>query len=200
MSFRLAVALSALLLIGFPVLLPSFASGDDVGGSEPTIERLVVEVADGQITASFRLDGLFDDAFRRRLASGLPTDVVYRWVLERDRRAWFDTSRAEGRWQVVALYNAVTEEYRIDFKRDGELVSSRVVRELDVLRAAMTEITVPVVATDGLDPDERLSLRVRAELGTRTVLLFIPRTRATDWHESRRFRLAGLVDPPGGGS
>jgi hypothetical protein len=31
-------------------------------------------------------------------------------------------------------------------------------------------------------------LRVRAELGTRTVLFFIPTTRTTDWVESRKFR------------
>lgn len=199
MSFRLAVSLSVLLVVGFSAMVPTFAAGDDDAGSAPAVERLALEVADDQITASFRLDHLFDEAFRRRLASGLPTDVVYRWVLERDRRAWFDTSRAKGRLQVIALYNAVTEEYRVDFKRDGELVSSQVVRDDGPLRAAMTEVSVPIAAVDGLDPDERLRLRLRAELGTRTMLLFIPRTRATDWAESARFRLADLSAPAANG-
>ena len=186
-------------MIGLSVTAPYLAAADGSSTAEPVVRDLAVEIVDDQVTASFRLDGLFDEAFRRRLASGLPTDVVYRWVLERDRRAWFDSNRAEGRLQVIALYNAVTEEYRVDFKRDGELESSRVVREDDVLRAAMTELTIPVAPIEGLDLDERLRLRLRAELGTRTVLLFIPRTRATDWAESARFRLAERIEPPGAG-
>lgn len=175
-----------------PAISP-FAAEDSADVDEPTVTSLDVRVENEGLVASFRLAGLFDDEFRRRLASGLPTDVEYRWVLERDRRGWFDSDRAEGRLLVTALYNAVTEEYRVDFKRDGELVASQVVREPEALRVAMTERTVPIASLASLDPEERLRLRLRAELGTRTVFLFIPRTRATDWAETQRFRVRDLV-------
>lgn len=158
---------------------------------EAEVRDLAVKVEDGRILASFRLDNAFDDALRRRIDSGLPTDLVYRFSLERDRRSWFDASEAAGRLQVIAMYNAVTGEYLVNFKHDGNLVESRIVREQSELKKAMTEmVDFPVFSTEGLDPDVRLQLEVRAELGTRTILAFIPRTRATDWAKSVRFTLA----------
>ncbi|MEM1201674.1 MAG: DUF4390 domain-containing protein [Acidobacteriota bacterium] len=157
---------------------------------EARISDLEIRLANQQLFASFRLDGAFDESFERRIESGLPTDLVFELSLEKDRRTWFDQSVASGRLKVIAMYNAVTGEYLINFWRDGDLTHSRVVRDADELRRAMTEFSdLPAFEVEGRDPEERLRLRVRAELGTRTLLAFIPRTLHTSWAESRRFRL-----------
>ena len=86
------------------------------------------------------------------------------------------------------MYNAVSQEYLVNFKREGKLVESRLVRHLPELEAAMTRFErVPVFR---LDDDERgrLLVKARAELGSRTLLSFIPVNVTTDWAESRKFR------------
>ena len=93
--------------------------------------------------------------------------------------------------QVDAMYNAVTREYLINYRLDGSLIESRVVREPDELRQAMTEFSdVPIFSVEGRPPGQRLRVRVRADLGTGTVFFFIPKTISTDW-ASRRFRITG---------
>ena len=88
------------------------------------------------------------------------------------------------------MYNAVRREYLINFKHDGNLIESRVVKDAAELQAAMTELTdFPVFSTAGKNPQQRLKARVRAELRTRTIFFFIPSTVHTDWAETRKFRL-----------
>ena len=187
MMIRLLSSLACLALFLFGLWLSSSVRASD----EAEVRDLAVKVADGRILASFRLDNAFDEELIRRIDSGLPTDLVYRFSLERDRRSWFDASEAAGRLQVIAMYNAVTSEYLVNFKHNGNLVESRIVREQEELRKAMTEmVDFPVFSTEGLDPEVRLQLEVRAELGTKTLLAFIPRTRATDWAKSVLFTLA----------
>lgn len=186
MIMRLLSSLTLVALLVSGLWLAVTARAAD----EAEVRELAVRVEAGRILASFRLDNAFDEELQRRIDSGLPTDLVYRFELRRDRRSWFDASEAKGSLQVITMYNAVTSEYLVNFKHDGSLVESRVVRDPEALRDAMTHMAeFPVFTTDGLEQGARLRLQVRAELGTRTVLAFIPRTRATDWAESGRFTL-----------
>ncbi|MEO1086600.1 MAG: hypothetical protein AAFY88_20390, partial [Acidobacteriota bacterium] len=93
--------------------------------------------------------------------------------------------------QVVAMYNAVTSEYLINYKHDGELVQSRVVRDAEELERAMTELTdFPMFTHGGRGrKDDDYYVRASAEHGTRTVLAFIPRTLSTDWVRTEPLRL-----------
>lgn len=155
------------------------------------IDALEVAVRAELVEASLRLDDAFDAALFRRVDSGLPTRLVYQFELQKDRSSWFDQSVADSQLQVIAMFNAVTGEYLINFKHDGRLIESRVVRDHDALRAAMTELDAfPAFSTDSLDASARYRLRVRAELGTRNLLAFIPRTVETPWAESPKFTLA----------
>lgn len=161
--------------------------------SEAGIEDLGLRVEGDQAKVTFRLTNAFDEDFERRIQSGLPTELTFRFVLERERKTWFDKSVARGSLQVIAMYNAVTSEYLVNFKQDGDLIESRVVREPADLRSAMTELEAfPIFSVAGRNPEELLQLRVRAELGTRMLLAFIPRTVATEWAHTDRFRLNDL--------
>jgi len=76
---------------------------------------------------------------------------------------------------------------------DGHCLAKLQVDRFEDLRDVMTVVEkVPAFSLVGRQGD-RLRVRVRAELGTRTILFFIPTTRTTDWAESNRF----VVDPNG---
>lgn len=187
---------SMALLIGSLVAAAAFtfsplAGAQAVSGKAEVVD-LEVEPQDHQVLVSFNLRGAFDEAVARRLESGLPTDFTYRFRLLRDRKRWLDQPLRTSSLQVVAMYNAVTREYLINYKQDGNLIESRVVREPSALRDAMTVFeALPTFSLDGLAEaigDRRLLIKVRAELGTRTILSLIPTTITTDWVESRKFR------------
>lgn len=186
-----ARAASFALLCGLALSVLWFGTGVRAD-AEARLEDLSVRLEGQRLLVSCRLSGAFDEEFRQRLQSGLPTPLVYRFVLERQRRTWFDASEARSRLQVVAMFNAVTSEYLINYKHDGDLVQSRVVRDAEELEKAMTELEdFPIFVHDGPGKDDGYYVRARAELGTRTILAFIPRTLATDWLRSAPFRLGG---------
>ena len=178
MPSRLGPVLALLLLRA----LPLFAA---------ELRDLQPAVVDGRVEVSFQLAGALDDGVMARIKSGLPTAFVYRVELLRDRKRWWDDGIAEATLEVVAMYNAVSQEYLVNFKRDGKLIESRLARSRPELEAAMTRFErVPLFATTLLrgDSGSRFMLKARAELGTRTWLSFIPLHVETDWAQSRKFR------------
>ena len=91
---------------------------------------------------------------------------------------------------MVAKFNAVTQEYLVNFRQDGKLVESRVVRERDELERVMTRFSrLPLFNLEDVNPEGRLTIKARADLGSKTVLLLIPKTVTTDWVQSRKFRI-----------
>lgn len=166
--------------------------GSEFGGSEregkPHIAGLDLAIEDRQVLLSFLVVGLFDEAFMRRIDSGLATEIRFDLRLVKLRRWWFDRNAEEGNLQVTATYNAVTREYQVHTKYNGNLIDSSVVRDAEELEEAMTRfIRIPAFSLRGRGPG-RLMVQVRAELGPGTRLFFIPTTRTTDWVE-RRFQI-----------
>ncbi len=162
---------------------------------DPRITDLRLAFEKQQIQLSFKLLGALDDDLRKRLESGLPTSFIFDFQLVRTRRSWFNKSVDSGSLQVTAMYNAVTREYLINYKHDGSLFDSRVVKDPAELEATMTELVAfPVFSTEGKNPQQRLRVRVRAELRTKTVFFFIPSTVHTDWAETRKFRLREEIE------
>lgn len=150
----------------------------------------VVTVVGAHAEVSLQLAGAFDEALLARLASGLPTTIAYELQLHRDRKHWWDARLLATTLEVVAMYNAVTQEYLVNFKHDGRLVESRLVRSHDELIAAMTRLErVPLLPLAGIPAGTRLLVSARAELGSRTVLGFVPVDVETDWVASRKFRV-----------
>ena len=187
MKWFLPLALLLLFIASPPS--QTLGQGEDQP-TEPEIVDLIVENDNRQVRFSFRLVGAFDDSLRRKIDSGVPTSLLYRMQLLRDRKRWFDKTVLSSTLQVIAMYNAITREYLINYKHNGDLIDSRLVRDPQELEAAMTHFEG--FAAFDLAPevsDQRLLGRVRAELGTRTVFFFIPTTLTTDW-ANRRLRLS----------
>lgn len=178
MPSRLGFVLALLVLRA----VPAFAA---------ELRDLQPAVVDGRVEVSFQLADAFTDGVMERIQSGLATSFVYRVALLRDRRRWWNDELAESTLEVVAMYNAVSQEYLVNFKRDGKLVESRLARSRAELESAMTRFErVPMFATADLrgGPGSRFLLKARAELGTKTWLSFIPIHVETDWTASRKFQ------------
>lgn len=173
--------------------LGAIAGADD----RPELVHLRVAVGSQEISVSTELENAFDEELQERLASGLPTELTYRFVLYKDRKRWLDGALAKSTYQVIAMYNAVSREYLVNFKHDGKLTETRVVRDLVELERAMTVLDrVPVFDPMALRPKvqsaaerSRLLVRGRAELGSDRWLFIFPTQRTTDWVRSRKFRL-----------
>lgn len=158
--------------------------------ADAKISEIRVQLDGGQVLASFTLRGAFDRRLSERVESGLPTSILYRFELARDRKRWWDQKIAGNTLEVVAVYDAVARAYTVHQKLDGKLIESRTVRERKDLETAMTAIErLPVFPLDGLPRGGRLLVKVQAVMGSRTMLSFIPVAINTDWKESRKFRL-----------
>lgn len=152
--------------------------------AKPTISGFDVDVVQHQVLVSFRLADAFDDNLKLRLDSGLATGIVFDFELVRRRRLWFNKTVATGKLQVSAMFNAVSREYLVNFKHDGALIESRLVRSAEELYAVMSEFEdLTALSADGKEGD--FVFRMRAELGTGSLLFFIPTLRTTDWVETR---------------
>lgn len=187
---------SLLLLIALSTCLPPLAlwwqaQAQTSGAARLEDLRLVLEGK--QLMVGWTSVDVFDQSFERRLESGLPTALSFDLELVQLRRSWFDRTLVTSQVQVIAMYNALTREYLVNLKVDGTLISSRILREREDLRLAMTRFdALPAFDLGNPPPEGRLRFRVRAELGTKPMLFFIPRTQHTDWSESRLFRVAEL--------
>ncbi|HUP23132.1 MAG TPA: DUF4390 domain-containing protein [Thermoanaerobaculia bacterium] len=162
--------------------------------SRPAIRDLQIRRSDSQIRVSFQLVEAFDDEVRQRIESGLPTGFVFEAKLEKKRRWWFNDAVLRSRIEAVAMYNAVTREYLVNTKQDGRLIDSRVFTSLGDAQKAMSRVhDIAVFHLDAL-PRGRLTVLVRAELGSRTLLSLFPTTVHTNWAESEPFRLVAGRD------
>lgn len=142
-----------------------------------------------QVSASFRLVPGLPDELIARIQSGLPTSLAYDFRLYVDHKRWFDKGLDEARLQVAAMYNRSTRDYLVNYKFNGQLVESRLVRTPEALAEAMTQMRdVPLFTLDDVNTTRRLLVRARADLGSRTIYAFMPTAVTTAWVESAKFR------------
>lgn len=157
--------------------------------AEPHLADLRVAVSGRNVQVTWELREAFSEETLQRIRTGLPTGYLYQFHLDRDRKRWFDASLATASLQVVAMYNAVTSEYLVNYKLDGELIESRVVRNQEDLERALTRFErVPIFDLEDVDSADRMLVRARADLGSKTGFLFLPTRATTNWLRSRKFR------------
>ena len=169
-----------------------FAGGGDL---KADLSKLQVSAQGGRLEVSFELVNAFDDELVERIETGLSSGFELQFRLVRERRLWWDANVESTTLQVFATYDAVSREYLINYRQDGSLMRSRVVRDLGELEEAMTGFTGLHLFTVERPPARRrVYLRARAKLGSKNLFGFIPTTIATDWVDSPRFSLATAED------
>ncbi len=179
------ILLAGALLAALALVLPAPAKD----GEKARIVDLLMEIEGQKVFVSFKLEGALDEKLQQRIASGLATGIVFDFDLVRVRKGWFNKNVETGSLQVIVMYNAVSREYLVNYKHDGDLIESRLIRDLEELYATLVEVgRLEIFSLEGLS-GEHLYVRVRAELGTRSILFFIPSIRTTDWVESQRFKV-----------
>jgi len=157
--------------------------------AEAKITDLRAALDGGRVLATFTLQDGLDGRISQRIDSGLPTSILYEIELHKDRKRWYDNRIDRATLEVVAVHDAVARTYTVHLRLDGELVESKTVRDREALEAAMTRIeAVPVFTPDEKTPAGRLLIKVRAQLGSRTLLGFIPAAIHTEWRDSNKFR------------
>ena len=174
-------------------LLLAAISTSAASAKQPQIDGVMVEREGNQLLVSFQLVDAVDEEFLERVDSGLPTGFKYQIKLERVRRWWLNPRVHRSKLEVIAMYNAITRQYLVNYKQDGRLIDSRVVKSPEELERAMTLLhALPFLSVE--EPRSgRLVVRVRAELGPKTILLLIPTARHTAWADSEAF--SGLGPP-----
>jgi hypothetical protein len=180
-------------------LLAAAAAPLPAGAAEDAeISALAVRVDGNRALVGFRLTGAFDGRFVERVQSGLPTGFTYQLELLKDRKRWYDRTLEQTSFQVVAMYDALSHEYLVNYKLGGKLVESRTASDLAQLETAMTAVDgLPAFELDGFPHAWRMLVRVRAEVGDRTLLGFIPAKATTDWRESNKFRAPNVLPEDG---
>lgn len=178
------------LLAALPVTAALFGLFGGPDPDKPYLSDLQIALQDYRVEASFELVNGFTDELFERIQAGLADGFRYDFALSRDHKTWFDNRIDSTSLEVVAKFNAVTQEYLVHFRQDGKLIESRVVRERDELERVMTRFSrLPLFSVEDVNPDRRLTVKARADLGSKTVLLLIPKTVSTDWVQSRKFKI-----------
>lgn len=168
----------ALALVAF--LLPAAAFGD------ARIEHLAATASNGMVSVHFNLR----DAFREReivsaIQNGVPTGFTYYVQLVRKRPNWFDQKVSEVQIEVVCTFNAVTQEYLLNYRRDKKLVRSETFSDLAEMQKKMTEIDeTSLFALDGYRPSKMI-VRARADVMRSVVLFVVPWDVSTGWKETK---------------
>jgi hypothetical protein len=176
-------ATAALLVLFLFLLSPSPAR------AEGRISGLEVKLDGARVLASLTLADAFHHRLRERVDSGLPTSIVYRFELDKDRQRWWDRYLEEATLEVTAVYDAVARQYTVNYKLNDKLIDSRTLHDPQALAESMTRIDwLPIFTLAGIPAGWRLLVKARAELGSRTVLSIVPVAITTDWVESRKFR------------
>lgn len=131
--------------------------------------------------------GLPPDA-AKRLASGLPTTVVWEVRLFVSRNKWFDGLRDERQYSVTATYRPVSGDFTVERRLDERLLETIVLPGREEAERALT--TLPGLPCFTMGPnlvDKPLVVRVRCIHGTEVTLGFIPTRATTDWRRSPVF-------------
>lgn len=185
MKFPLVMVLAALAMGGL-------AEARSAEG-KPLISAVQVSLDGRRVAVGFELQNGVSDPLLERIETGLPSGFTYEIQLSLDRKRWWDRRLASAQLEVVAVYDAVTQEYLVNFQLDGNLIESRIARDRQELESAMSRVDdLSVFAVGEVDPGRRVQVRVRADLGSRTRFGIIPSRITTDWALSEKFH------PPAG--
>jgi Domain of unknown function (DUF4390) len=176
--------------LSVPLLAVSLLAARDAGS--PEIADLAVAERSGHYQASFRLESAFDEEILGRIGSGMETTLVYELEVLRRRRFWLDDRFRHFRIETMVRYDSLSGQYSLGLKLDGEVQRSSTTDRPEEMRLWMTEIRgIDLGPVSAFVPPEEFVVRVKSDIRTRFVLLFIPWGRDTSWA-----RVALAAGPP----
>jgi len=167
-------------ILSVPLLALGILAAGDAGS--PEIAGLSVTEHSGHYQVSFRLESAFDEEILSRIGSGMETTLVYQIEVLRRRRFWLDDRARQLRMETVVRYDSLSGQYSLGLKLDGEVQRSSTTDRPEEMRLWMTEIRgIDLGPVSAFVPQEDFIVRVKSDIRTRFVLLFIPWGRDTGW-------------------
>ncbi|HZM71379.1 MAG TPA: DUF4390 domain-containing protein [Candidatus Cryosericum sp.] len=168
------------ILLAAAVVLASAAS-QAVAGS-PSLNGLAVSRQGDDLLASCQLvDGL-SASMLEEIEAGIETTLDYRLQLYRRRSGLPDDSVARRLVVCSVRHDALTRQYTLTRRVDGELVETRVTPEAAEMRAFLTTLkNVPIARAPDLISGEEYYLRARCDLGLVWRFYLIPWRLDTGW-------------------
>ena len=159
-----------------------------VEGDGPEIPGVSTWVAGRDLHVRTRLSPALPEDVLQRLASGLPTTVVWELRLFVFRNLWFDGLKDERRFSVTATYRPVTSDYAVERHLDARLLDTKVVPTRDEAATALANVPgLPSFTMGDHLLGKKLLVRVRCLYGSGVVLGVVPTSAETAWVRSEIF-------------
>ena len=120
-------------------------------------------VRGGEVLVSFALEGVFTDAMRAQVQSGLRTTFTYTVELKQKAPAWVDRTIASAIVSASVEYDNLTRRYSIERMIDGRVDYTQVTDDEAAVRLAMTAFRqLPLFRTSSLEPNREYYVRITA--------------------------------------
>jgi hypothetical protein len=121
-------------------------------------------VRGGEVLVTFALDGVFTEAMRDQVQSGLKTTFIYTVDLKQKAPAWVDRTIASAIVSATVEYDNLTRRTTITQTLDGRQGESRVIEDGELARQLATSFErLPLFKTQLLEVNREYYLLVRAE-------------------------------------
>lgn len=148
----------------------------------PALSDLSVDRQGNDYVLSCRLvDGL-SPSMLEEIEAGIETTLDYRLQVYRRRAGMLDDQVARRHVECSVRHDALTRQYTLTRRVDGELVETRVTSDASEMRAFLTTLrSLPVLRALDLVVGEEYYLRARCDLGLVWRFYLIPWRLDTGW-------------------
>jgi len=171
LSMSRTLAVACLALAWSPVLAGS-----------PALVDVKVTVDAESYLASCRLDSGLTPEILEEIDAGLETTIGYRFQLLRRRVALPDETIARHRVKCTVRHDALTRQYTLTRRIDGEVQDTRVAGDAQAMRDFLTVIDrVPLARRSDLAPGQTYYLRAKSDIAFIWRFYLIPWPLDTVW-------------------
>jgi len=182
------VIVICLLLLFFGVIGLDTGSASHPEG-KATIKELTATASATHLLVFCTLENSFNSEMTEMVHSGIPVKFSFFIELYKTTKNWPNEQVAAFNFQHIMSYDTLKENYRITLEEDNNRVLS--CKSLAEGQKILNEINgAKVVALNQLIPDNRYTLKIRAELYQKTLPLSLHNALPffswwdveTDWH------------------
>jgi len=137
---------------------------------QPDIKDIIITTSESHLLLFATVANAFTDEMIQGVQNGLPITFDFHIELDKVRSGWFDATLVEKTLTHTMKYDAVRQEYSVEFSEKKGKVSKT--RSLGQAKQLMAEVNgYPLIATRELEPDAPYALRIKATLAETTLPL-----------------------------